>query len=100
MHVAYNATKAAVNQLTRHVANNWGAKGIRCNAVMPGLVMGETQERQNDQQLQQMFLIAAKTTRLGRPADLAAVIAFLLSDDAEWINGQVWYIGGASHMRQ
>ena len=100
MHVAYNATKAAVNQLTRHVANNWGAKGIRCNAVMPGLVMGETQERQNDQQLQQMFLMAAKTTRLGRPADLAAVIAFLLSDDAEWINGQVWYIGGASHMRQ
>jgi NAD(P)-dependent dehydrogenase (short-subunit alcohol dehydrogenase family) len=100
MHVAYNATKAAVNQLTRHVANNWGAKGIRCNAVMPGLVMGETQEHQNDQQLQQMFLMAAKTTRLGRPADLAAVIAFLLSDDAEWINGQVWYIGGASHMRQ
>jgi NAD(P)-dependent dehydrogenase (short-subunit alcohol dehydrogenase family) len=100
MHVAYNATKAAVNQLTRHVANNWGAKGIRCNAVMPGLVMGQTQERQNDQQLQQMFLMAAKTTRLGRPADLAAVTAFLLSDDAEWINGQVWYIGGASHMRQ
>jgi NAD(P)-dependent dehydrogenase (short-subunit alcohol dehydrogenase family) len=100
MHVAYNATKAAVNQLTRHVANNWGAKGIRCNAVMPGLVMGETQERQNDKQLQQMFLMAAKTTRVGRPDDLAAVTAFLLSDEGEWINGQVWYIGGASHMRQ
>jgi NAD(P)-dependent dehydrogenase (short-subunit alcohol dehydrogenase family) len=100
MHVAYNTTKAAVNQLTRHVANNWGAKGIRCNAVMPGLVMGETQERQNDKQLQQMFLNAAKTTRLGRPADLAAITAFLLSDEGEWVNGQVWYIGGASHMRQ
>jgi NAD(P)-dependent dehydrogenase (short-subunit alcohol dehydrogenase family) len=100
MHVAYNAAKAAVNQLTRHVANNYGAKGIRSNAVMPGLVMGETQERQNDQQMQQMFLMAAKVTRLGRPADLAAVTAFLLSDEAEWINGQSWYIGGASHMRQ
>lgn len=100
MHVAYNASKAAVNQLTRHVANNYGAKGIRSNAVMPGLVMGETQERQNDQQIQQMFLMAAKVTRLGRPADLAAVTAFLLSDDAEWVNGQTWYIGGASHMRQ
>ncbi|OBG87031.1 oxidoreductase [Mycobacterium sp. E802] len=100
MHVAYNASKAAVNQLTRHVANNYGAKGIRSNAVMPGLVMGETQERQNDQQIQQMFLMAAKVTRLGKPADLAAVTAFLLSDDAEWINGQTWYIGGASHMRQ
>ena len=100
MHVAYNASKAAVNQITRHVANNYGSKGIRSNAVMPGLVMGETQEKQNDQQLQQMFIASAKTTRLGRPADLAAVTAFLLSDEAEWINGQTWYIGGASHMRQ
>ena len=100
MHVAYNASKAAVNQITRHVANNYGSKGIRSNAVMPGLVMGETQEKQNDQQLQQMFIASAKTTRLGRPADLAAVTAFLLYDEAEWINGQTWYIGGASHMRQ
>jgi NAD(P)-dependent dehydrogenase (short-subunit alcohol dehydrogenase family) len=100
MHVAYNAAKAAVNQLTRHIANNYGSQGIRCNGLMPGLVMGETQERQNDQQIQQMFLMAAKTTRLGRPSDLAAVAAFLLSNEAEWINGQVWYVGGASHMRQ
>jgi NAD(P)-dependent dehydrogenase (short-subunit alcohol dehydrogenase family) len=100
MHVAYNCSKAAVNQLTRHVANNYGTQGIRSNAVMPGLVIGETQERQNDKQLQEMFIAAAKTTRLGRPADLAAITAFLLSDEAEWINGQTWYIGGASHMRQ
>jgi NAD(P)-dependent dehydrogenase (short-subunit alcohol dehydrogenase family) len=38
--------------------------------------------------------------RSTEPRDLAAITAFLLSDDAEWINGQVWYIGGASHMRQ
>jgi NAD(P)-dependent dehydrogenase (short-subunit alcohol dehydrogenase family) len=100
MHVAYNASKAAVNQLTRHIANNWGAQGVRCNGVMPGLVMGETQKQQNDVALQQMFIKAAKVTRLGEPRDLAAVTAFLLSDEAEWINGQVWYIGGASHMRQ
>jgi NAD(P)-dependent dehydrogenase (short-subunit alcohol dehydrogenase family) len=47
-----------------------------------------------------MFLMAAKTTRLGKPDDLAAITAFLLSDEAEWINGQTWYIGGASHLRQ
>jgi NAD(P)-dependent dehydrogenase (short-subunit alcohol dehydrogenase family) len=100
MHVAYNASKAAVNQITRHVANNYGNNGIRCNAVMPGLVMGETQERQDNQVMQEMFIKAAKVTRLGRPSDLASVTAFLLSDEAEWINGQTWYIGGASHMRQ
>lgn len=100
MHVAYNASKAAINQLTRHVANNWGAQGVRCNAVMPGLVMAETTEAQNDLAMQEMFLMAAKTTRLGRPGDVAAVTAYLLSDDAEWINGQTWFIGGAAHMRQ
>jgi len=100
MHVAYNASKAAINQITRHVANNYGQCGIRSNAVMPGLVMGETQERQNDQQMQQMFLMAATTTRPGKPSDLAAITAFLLSDEAEWVNGQTWYLGGAAHMRQ
>ncbi|OLT11150.1 oxidoreductase [Actinomadura sp. CNU-125] len=99
-HVAYNASKAAVNQLTRHIAVNWGGAGIRSNGVMPGLVMGETQEQQNDLELQQAFMAAARTTRLGKPSDLASVAAFLLSDEAEWINGQVWYIGGASHLRQ
>jgi NAD(P)-dependent dehydrogenase (short-subunit alcohol dehydrogenase family) len=100
MHVAYCASKAAVNQLTRHIATNWGKQGIRCNGVMPGLVMGETQKQQNDLQMQQMFLMAAKTTRLGEPSDVAAITAFLLSDEGEWINGQTWYIGGASHLRQ
>ncbi|WAJ45452.1 SDR family NAD(P)-dependent oxidoreductase [Mycobacterium sp. Aquia_216] len=99
-HVAYGASKAAVNHLTRHVAVNWGKHNIRSNGVMPGLVMGETQERQNDLQLQQAFLMFGKTTRLGKPDDLAAVTTFLLSEDAEWITGQVWYIGGGSHLRQ
>ncbi|MGO9509935.1 MAG: SDR family NAD(P)-dependent oxidoreductase [Mycobacterium sp.] len=99
-HVAYGASKAAVNHLTRHVAVNWGKHNIRSNGVMPGLVMGETQERQNDLQLQQAFLMFGKTTRLGRPDDLAAITTFLLSEEAEWITGQVWYIGGGSHLRQ
>jgi NAD(P)-dependent dehydrogenase (short-subunit alcohol dehydrogenase family) len=99
-HVAYGASKAAVNHLTRHVAVNWGKHNIRSNGVMPGLVMGETQERQNDLQLQQAFLVFGKTTRLGRPDDLAAITTFLLSEEAEWITGQVWYIGGGSHLRQ
>ena len=99
-HVAYNTCKAGVNQLTRHVANNWGTQGIRCNGLMPGLVIGPTQAALNDQALEQMFTTTAKTTRLGKPDDLAGIATFLLSDEAEWINGQMWYIGGAAHMRQ
>ena len=101
MHVAYNVSKAAVNQLTRHVANNYGKEGIRCNCVMPGLVWGETQENQPQLRgLKDMFVASAKTTRVGRASDLAGIVAFLLSDEGEWINGQTWYIGGAAHMRQ
>jgi NAD(P)-dependent dehydrogenase (short-subunit alcohol dehydrogenase family) len=59
-----------------------------------------TQQRQNDLQLQQAFVTFGKTTRLGKPDDLAAIITFLLSEEAEWITGQVWYIGGGSHLRQ
>ncbi len=100
MHVAYNASKAAVNQLTRHVAKNYGKNGIRSNCVLPGLVWGETQERANLEPLRDMFVNAAQTTRVGQASDLASITAFLLSDEAEWINGQCWYIGGAAHMRQ
>jgi NAD(P)-dependent dehydrogenase (short-subunit alcohol dehydrogenase family) len=96
---AYATSKAGVNTLTRHVATNWGRQGVRCNGVMPGLVMGPTQEQQNDVEMQKAFLQSVPTTRLGRPSDLGAVIAFLLSDDAEWINGQVWAIDGGANMR-
>lgn len=96
---AYAASKSGINALTRHTAKVYGPKGVRCNAVMPGLVMGETQFAQNDVGMQEMFLATVPTTRLGRPSDLAAVVAFLLSDDAEWVNGQVWAIDGGANMR-
>lgn len=40
------------------------------------------------------------STRFGRPEDLAGVVTFLLSDDAEWINGQVWSINGGALLRE
>jgi len=96
---AYAASKAGINALTRHIASRWGKEGIRCNAVMPGLVLGETQQRQNDQQLQAQALAFSRSRRLGVPADLANVVTFLLSDDAEWINGQAWAIDGGMSLR-
>jgi NAD(P)-dependent dehydrogenase (short-subunit alcohol dehydrogenase family) len=96
---AYAASKAGINALTRHIASRWGKEGIRCNGVMPGLVMSETLQRQNDQQLQAQALAFARSPRLGVPTDLANVVAFLLSDDAEWINGQVWAIDGGMSLR-
>lgn len=103
-YVAYSASKAAVNALTRHVAKTWGQQGIRCNGVMPGLVVGETQRARNADgsrdAMYQAFLETHPTPRVGAPEDLAATVAFLLSDDAEWVNGQTWSVDGGGHMRQ
>jgi NAD(P)-dependent dehydrogenase (short-subunit alcohol dehydrogenase family) len=96
---AYAASKAGINALTRHIASRWGKDGIRCNGVMPGLVMTENIRGQADTQMQAFALQAARSPRLGEPSDLAAVVAFLFSDDAEWVSGQVWSICGGMSLR-
>jgi len=91
---AYATAKAGVVALTRHTASRFGKQGIRCNCVSPGLVMGETQIAANDKALHAQAMQLVRSTRLGEPRDLAATVAFLMSDDAEWVNGQIWTIDG------
>ncbi|SEG96632.1 NAD(P)-dependent dehydrogenase, short-chain alcohol dehydrogenase family [Nonomuraea solani] len=96
---AYAASKAGVNTLTRHIATRWGKKGIRCNGVAPGLVLSRTALSRLSEDFQELALQMTRSPRLGRPADLAAIVAFLLSDDAEWVNGQTWAIDGGGTLR-
>lgn len=95
---AYAASKAGLTALTRHVAARWGRKGIRCNAVAPGVV--ETAASQGA--MGPMWETMAKynpTGRNGRPEDIAGMVAFLVGPDAEWVNGQVLGVDGGSLMR-
>jgi NAD(P)-dependent dehydrogenase (short-subunit alcohol dehydrogenase family) len=96
---AYAASKAGINALTRHVASTWGKQGVRCNVVAPGVVMTETAQQQAGEELKAMVLQMIRTPRLGRPADPAAAAAFLLSDDAQWVNGQTWSVDGGLTIR-
>ena len=91
---AYLASKGALVALTRHVATRWGKEGIRCNAVAPGFVMTGQVAHNVPQEERDMVLAANRSTRHGRPEDIAATVAFLLSDDAEWINGQMHLVNG------
>jgi NAD(P)-dependent dehydrogenase (short-subunit alcohol dehydrogenase family) len=91
---AYLASKGALIALTRHVATRWGKEGIRCNAVAPGFVMTEQVAHNVPQEERDMVLAANRSTRHGRPEDIAATVSFLLSDDAEWINGQMHLVNG------
>jgi len=96
---AYAVAKAGINALVRHVASRWGREGIRANAVAPGLVITPTVAAMGDTDVQRYALARTPSTRLGRPEDIAAMIAMLQSDDGAWINGQVISVDGGTSMR-
>ena len=85
---AYNAAKGGVVNLTRSLALDFGAKGVRVNAVCPSLThTGMTEEMIQDADLVAKFMERMPLRRVAEPADIAAVVAFLASDDARFING-------------
>jgi 3-oxoacyl-[acyl-carrier protein] reductase len=88
----YNATKSAVDNLTRTFAKELAARKIRVNAVSPGpvktpgtKVMGEKFDE---------LAAAVPLGRLGLPEDIAPAVVFLASADAGWITGETLYVGG------
>ena len=92
--VAYGVSKAAINQLTRHLATRYGRDGIRTNAIAPGFILTDTAGSLVPEEIQQRLAASNPTRRLGRPADIASVVAFLLSDAASYINGQLLHVDG------
>ncbi|MEE3062489.1 MAG: SDR family oxidoreductase [Actinomycetota bacterium] len=97
---AYATAKAGIGALTRHVASRWGKDGIRCNAVAPGFTATEAiRSVPQWPDLQAAALKRIRGTRVGDPEDIAALVAFLLSEEGEWINGQVVNIDGGTVLR-
>ena len=97
---AYATAKAGIGALTRHVASRWGKEGIRCNAVAPGFTATEViRSVPQWPELQAGALKRIRGTRVGDPDDIAALVAFLLSEEGDWINGQVINIDGGTVLR-
>lgn len=97
--VAYPMTKNAIHALVRHVARKFGKQGIRANGICPGVVLTEALAENLSDEYAQNMLNGLPHTRLGKPDDIAAAVAFLASDDGEWVNGQVWHVNGGSVQR-
>ncbi|MEO8695958.1 MAG: SDR family oxidoreductase [Acidimicrobiales bacterium] len=97
--VGYSVAKAGMLAITRHVASRWGKERIRCNAIAPGLIVSEASRARLDDRWFEDTLAKNKSWRLGDPTDVAAMVAMLMSEDGEWINGQTISINGGAMMR-
>jgi NAD(P)-dependent dehydrogenase (short-subunit alcohol dehydrogenase family) len=96
--VSYAMAKSGIHALMRHVATRWGKEGVRANAIAPGMVPTEANAQAPAERFDRA-LRGTRSRRLGRPEDIAAVVAMLMSDDGEWINGQVLSVDGGATIR-
>jgi NAD(P)-dependent dehydrogenase (short-subunit alcohol dehydrogenase family) len=97
---AYATAKAGIGALTRHVAARWGKEGIRCNAVAPGFTATDAIRAVPQwPDLEASALKRIRGDRVGTTEDIAALVAFLLSDEGSWINGQVINVDGGTVLR-
>lgn len=97
--LAYCVSKAALDQLTRCASLELASKGVRVNAVNPGVVVTEIHKRGGmSEEAYAAFLEHSKTThplgRTGRPEEIASLVLYLASDEASWITGATYSIDG------
>ncbi|MFN3836178.1 MAG: SDR family NAD(P)-dependent oxidoreductase [Brevundimonas sp.] len=93
--LGYNISKGAVANLTRALARDSGKDGVRVNAVAPTLVhTGMTADMENNKPLMDAFAERIPLGRGAQPEEIAAVVAFLASDDASFVHGHVLSVDG------
>jgi 3-oxoacyl-[acyl-carrier protein] reductase len=95
---AYAATKGAIDTLVKHFASVLGGRGIRINAVAPGVVPTDMSDFTKTDAGRDFTLGIQALKRLAQPDDIAGVVAFLASDDARWITGDTIRVDGGSKL--
>jgi 3-oxoacyl-[acyl-carrier protein] reductase len=95
---AYSATKGAIDTLVKHFASALGERGIRVNAVAPGVVPTEMSNFSKTEAGRDFTLGIQALKRLSTPEEIAAVIAFLASDQSQWITGDTLRVDGGSRL--
>ena len=95
---AYAATKGAVDTLVKHFAAELGPRGIRVNAVAPGVVETDMSNFTKTEAGRTTALGMQALKHLAQPDDIAPVVVFLASDDARWITGDTIHVDGGSKL--
>jgi NAD(P)-dependent dehydrogenase (short-subunit alcohol dehydrogenase family) len=91
--LAYHASKGAVSVMTRNAAVTYAKRGIRVNAVLPGLIETEMVKDQ-PKEMRSATIALTPMGRLGQPQEVAAAILFLASDDASYVTGALLPVDG------
>jgi NAD(P)-dependent dehydrogenase (short-subunit alcohol dehydrogenase family) len=94
----YGLAKVGVNGLTQQLAHELGGMNIRVNAIAPGPIDTEATRRTAGEMIDPI-VAALAIKRVGTPQDLAGMCAFLLSDEAAWITGQIINVDGGQIFR-
>jgi len=95
---AYSASKGAVDALVKPFASALGPRGIRVNAVAPGVIDTEMSSFAKTEAGRSFILGMQALQRIGEPTDIGSVVAFLASDDARWITGDTVRVDGGSKL--
>ena len=96
--LAYASTKGALETLVRNWAAILGPRGIRVNAVAPGVIDTEMSNFTKTESGREIALGMQALKRIGKPEDIADVVAFLASDGARWITGASIPVDGGSKL--
>ena len=91
---AYAISKGGVDTLTLYVATQYGKRGIRCNAIAPGLILSHPAAEFGGERYVAMLEEHHLTPRVGRPDDIANAAVFLASDESEFITAQIIRVDG------
>jgi 3-oxoacyl-[acyl-carrier protein] reductase len=95
---AYAATKGAIDTLVKHFAAALGSRGIRVNAVAPGVVATEMSSFAKTEEGRAYTLGLQTLKRIAEPGDIGDAVAFLASNDARWITGDTLHVDGGSKL--
>jgi NAD(P)-dependent dehydrogenase (short-subunit alcohol dehydrogenase family) len=95
---AYASTKGAINTLVKYLASALGPRGIRVNAVAPGVIDTDMSSFTKTADGRAAVMGMQSLKRIGQPDDVASVIAFLVADEARWITGDIIAVDGGSRL--